>query len=275
MKTTIACAAFILLFKLNSSAQKLPNKQEISLRAPSAIKIDGTLKEWTGNLKAYNTAVNLFYTISNNDDKLYLTIKATDPGIANKIAAGGITLTIIASGNKKDKNGMAITFPAKKTKNAPYFLGYKDIQELTSDTVKNRVQIDSLAKVLNKKIADSVKLIGIAGIKELPDDFISIYNDTGIKAAELFDNKLNYVYELAIPLKYLGLAINQHIKFIYQIKLNSGLAANATFIVSGTGRFLVVNEPGKEPMAIPNVPLYNGVAYTTDFWGEYTLANKY
>ncbi len=255
-------------------AQKLPNKQEVSLRAPSNIKIDGKATEWGNKFRAYNKATNIFYTISNDDNKLYLTVQATDPGIANKIVGGGVTLTIITSGNKKDKNGVAITFPARDTKKPPFYLRHQDILELLSDTIKNRREIDSMSKVYNKRIADSVKLIGVAGINEFPDNFISIYNDTGIKAAALFDSKIHYTYELAIPLKYLGLAINQQIKFIYQIKLSGTLTANATTFVTSSGRFIIVQEPGKEPTAIPNTPLYSASAYATDFWGEYTLAKK-
>ena len=44
-------------------AQKLPNKQEISFRAPANVKIDGKATEW-GDFKAYNSAIELLMMIT-------------------------------------------------------------------------------------------------------------------------------------------------------------------------------------------------------------------
>jgi len=48
-------------------AQKLPNKQEAGVWVPFAIKIDGISNEWGDTFQAYNKAVDIFYTISNDD----------------------------------------------------------------------------------------------------------------------------------------------------------------------------------------------------------------
>jgi hypothetical protein len=74
-------------------AQKLPNVQTISLRAPAGVKIDGKTKEWNNRFQCYNHATSLFYTIANDDENLYLVIKAIDRDICKKIIGGGITLT--------------------------------------------------------------------------------------------------------------------------------------------------------------------------------------
>jgi hypothetical protein len=42
----------------NANAQKLPNVQQVSLRAPANIKIDGKATEWSG-FKALNTATDV------------------------------------------------------------------------------------------------------------------------------------------------------------------------------------------------------------------------
>src|SRR5476649_2012908 len=103
----------ILLFGcsfLNAVAQKLPNVQTASVRAPANIKIDGKTTEWNNTFQAYNHATDIFYTVSNDDAKLYLTIQASDKLVINKIMSGGITFTIQKSGKKTDKDGISITY---------------------------------------------------------------------------------------------------------------------------------------------------------------------
>ncbi|HCN82336.1 MAG TPA: hypothetical protein DIT07_01770, partial [Sphingobacteriaceae bacterium] len=69
---------YLIIIPVTTSAQKLPNIQEASLRAPAGIKVDGKATEWNNQFQAYNKATEIFYTISNDDDKLYLAVQATD-----------------------------------------------------------------------------------------------------------------------------------------------------------------------------------------------------
>src|SRR5476651_2358683 len=94
-------------------AQKLPAKQEISLRVPAGIKIDGKATEWDNKFQAYNNATELFYTLSNDDDNLYLIVQITKPRVIEKVLNVGITLTINGAGKKDDKapENISIQFP--------------------------------------------------------------------------------------------------------------------------------------------------------------------
>src|SRR5690349_21603114 len=99
-----------MLVALVVNAQKLPSTQQASLHAPANIKIDGKPTEWN-KFQAYNHNTDIFYTLSNDDEKLYFTVQATDPDVINRIVGGGITLTVQKSTNKKDKSKMSITYP--------------------------------------------------------------------------------------------------------------------------------------------------------------------
>jgi hypothetical protein len=81
--------SFLLITHFTAKAQKLPNKQEVSLRIPADMKIDGNAKEWNNKFQAYNKLTNIFYTLSNDDKNLYLVIQATDPIIIEKMIRGG------------------------------------------------------------------------------------------------------------------------------------------------------------------------------------------
>ena len=92
-------------------------------------------------------------------------------------------------------------------------------------------------------------------------------------ASAKFDDKLNYTYEMAVPLKYLKL--NNALKFIYNIKLNAAtidgrklelLAARPDLnLVIYKGADGVTYQLGRDPQSLALVA-------STDFWGEYTLA---
>jgi len=274
-KINLPLSALFLFIAVAANAQKLPNVQQTSLRAPANIKVDGKATEWNNQFQTYNKATEIFYTISNDDDKLYLTVQATDPNIIRKIIGGGITFTVNPSGKKNDKDGVAITFPEYDKKNPPFYVTLDNKPMPTKDTVKNRMQADSFLNAHNVQLSDKLKLIGVVGVKSISDNVISIYNAEGIKAVSLFDNKIYYTYELAIPLKYLELTINKPLKFSYNIKLNGMIPKGSTMIDTGRPDLIVFVGPdgvtysgGKA--SSENMVLY----YPTDFWGEYTLAKK-
>jgi hypothetical protein len=273
--TWIKLARFMIatLFSISAftaNAQNLPNIQKASARAPTNIKIDGKTTEWNNRFQAYNHATDIFYTLSNDDNKLYLTVQAANETIINKILLGGVSLIINPSDKKKDKNSVSITFPVFDRKDLPN-MNLKNKPELTKDKARNRMLADSFMNVVNKSLTDKLKEIEITGVKEIPDSLISIYNEDGIKAAALFDNQISYTYELAIPLKYLGLSTD---KFRYHIELNGASANHSTIQLSSGGRFYMVSSGG-QTMAIPATsPQFTGMVFPTDFWGEYTLAKR-
>src|ERR1700743_523372 len=189
---------------LNAVAQKLPNMQPSSIRAPANIRIDGKTTEWGNKFQAYNHATDIFYTVSNDDAKLYLTVQAADRLVINKIMSGGITFTIQKSDKKTDKGGISITYPLFEKRNKLF------IPPTTKES-----EAESMMNIYNKSL-DASKYLGVNGIKTL-DPLITISNTDGIRVAELFDNKMRYTYELAIDLKLLGPQANDASKFAYHI----------------------------------------------------------
>jgi hypothetical protein len=107
--------ALCLLMPVAAMAQKMRKVQQGNLRAPVNIKVDGELTEWGNQFQAYNMANLMYYTISNDDNNLYLTVQMADMVGSKKIFRGGLTFTIIPDLKPADK--LAITFPfiAKKS----------------------------------------------------------------------------------------------------------------------------------------------------------------
>ena len=175
--------------------QKLPNVQQAGLRIPGNIKIDGKANEWNNKFQAYNKSTEIFYTIANSNNDLYLILYAINTSIIKKIIQGGVSFTINIQGENNIKNSVVITYPHYDNENKPYSAVLSSRSELANDITQNDTRADSLMKALNKQLASRLKMIGVEGVKAIEDSVISVYNNDGIKAVGLFDTQLNYTYD--------------------------------------------------------------------------------
>ena len=271
MKNSKLLAAFLLLITpIMVYAQKLPAKQQVSLRAPVNIKIDGKATEWDNKFQAYNNATNIFYTIANDNDNLYLAVQATDPLITRKIIIGGVKLTIDA-GKQANGKEVAITYPAFANENRP-IMNLKDKPMGSKNQPLDNEALNSFISGINKLFWDRSKEIKVQGIPAITDSLISVYNDNDIKAVARFDEQADYIYELAIPLKYCGNAA----KFNYTITLTGSPQVDGTTVVRDPAgnitKIQVLVGPGAPPILNPSdMAMISSPTYLT---GEYTLATK-
>jgi len=243
---------FFLFISIIVNAQKLPKVQQESVYASADIKIDGKATEWGDQFQAYNHATELYYIMANDDKSLYLIVQVKDKYAINRIVGGGITLYVNKEDKKTNKGSAGITFPVSEGKN-------KWLQ--FSLTVKVN---DSVAKVRNKLLQNTFKRLKTTGMEGL-DEWISLYKEDGIKAAEFFDGTGAYNWKLTVPLKCLGLNTEAASKFAYHIVVN--------------GRQNYVDIFGPEPENATGIVAAVHAKYArqfmpTDFWGEYTLAKK-
>jgi hypothetical protein len=258
VKLFLPVLVFFTLPVITNAQKKLPNLQEISLYAPVNTKIDGTATEWNNELQAYNKATDLSYTLSNDDEKLYLTVQAKYRDVVDKILRGGITLTINHTVKKKDDKAVSITYPVLR--DADMSLISNKFAGKSNEYRENKgvaIKVDDLNELLQSKD----KIIDISGIETISDLSISIYNNEGIKAASKFDDHLVYTCEIAIPLKFLALPNNGAGAFSYQIKVNETAAVQRPTHIDS-------NTPPPPP------PVMTSALSTTYFWSEYTLAKK-
>ncbi len=267
MKTTsiIKLAGLLLPCTFTAFAQKLPNKQEAAVFAPDKVKIDGKTTEWGDKFQAYNKATELFYTIANDNENLYLTVQATEPLIARKIIAGGLTLTISSADKAKKNQNVTITYPVFDRKNPPNI----DLKKNTDDLFQ--LDYDIYIFEINEQFAKKSKEIKLSGISDIKDTLISVYNDHKIKAMGAFNDKKHYTYELALPLKYIRLLINNLSEFNYNITLNGSTYMEGARIEYLEGGGIRITSPGT---SAPSMADMKAASSPTDFSGQYTLAKK-
>lgn len=247
-------------------AQKLPNVQQISLRTPVNVKIDGKATEWGDKFQAYNKATDIFYTMANDDKGLYLVVQSGDPQIIQRLTAGGITLTFQKTTNKNETNGVGVTYPVSKS---TVSFGSTRARNAVQDTSTR--YLDSVMISNNKKIDNNYKVIKVTGVTGM--DTISVYNTDGIKALARFNNKKVFTCEYYIDFKLLNIATDKIPKFAYHLVVNgrkplptpSGVAA---WDANG------VPDPVASDALKAGIGRANASNGPTDFWGEYTLAGN-
>nr|WP_294792957.1 hypothetical protein [uncultured Mucilaginibacter sp.] len=239
----------------NALAQKLPRIQQASLRAPANIKIDGKATEWEGKFQAYNPGSRVFYTLSNDGENLYLIACMEEKSGNFKAIGAGITLTIQPpKGASGDKKSSVITYPTKGKINERDKIN--DHMHLVYNLKDDKRKRDSVQNITNKMMATAFKLMDVSGLNDISETSIPVYNLQGIRVAAKISDEAQYVYELAIPLKYISFLADNNGTVNYSIKVNAP--------AEGAGVMV------KDPSRLNPDMLYQ--LYSTDFSGEYTLA---
>ncbi len=281
------------------SSKKLKDIQNESFLAPSPVKIDGKVREWDG-FQAYNKSTHLYYTLSNDDQNLYLVIKTSDLTTNAKIGAGGLTFAVNTAGKKKEQDAFSLTFPVPQR---PQFRqggggamaggGARTVNFTVGDRGGSgggaQGQDSAMRKAMQERVINNAKEIKVSGFKDIQDSLIAIYNDYKIKAAIDYDKDNAFIYELAVPLKLLGLEAGDKKELAYNIKLN-GLQLNFRMPDGGDGprgggggNFGSAGDGGTRVMSFGGPggggPGRGGIDFQemispSDFWGKYTLAKK-
>jgi hypothetical protein len=239
VKAIKLCFGTLLITGLSVAVygQKLNNVQEGSLRAPQNVKVDGKLGEWNDSFQASNKTTLVTYSITNDDNFLYLVLKPADQQTGNKITAGGINFTINTADKKKEQDAFTLIFPTISRDamsgmfqrpggqggggqgGPPGGGGGFGFDRQQGGGQRPVMDSATLASMHAKTVA-AAKEIKLYGFKDIPDSVISVYNEYNIKAAIGYDAKGDLNYELAVPLKSLGLSVDNPKEFAYNIKVN-------------------------------------------------------
>jgi hypothetical protein len=223
----------VSLFAQDDANKKLKDVQATNLLAPEKVKVDGNLADWNDNFQAYNKSTKLYYTLSNDDKNIYLVIKSIDPANNTKIAAGGITFTINTDNKKKEQDAYSVTFPVIPVQTFQRGArgaggaggggfaggGGGGIAGFGRNNANDSAALAAQATA-RKQLVTSSKEIRVSGFKDITDSVLSIYNEHAIKTAIAYDAQNSYTYEVSIPIKLMGLSLDNPKEFAYNVKVN-------------------------------------------------------
>ncbi|WP_316744749.1 hypothetical protein [Pedobacter antarcticus] len=187
-------------------AQKTDPDLDYNVWMNQPVIVDGNSREWHEPLNNFNSDTKLAFALGNDDKNLYLVVESLDEVTTGKVIRGGLTLNINTSGKKKD--GIKINFLGVSQPPAPHG--------------ESRDSVSQHLPASGSHVRDSgVKVISVSGFKQIPDGTLIIPNDAGIQVAAAFNERREYICELAIPLAQLSLTGKEAKGIAYQIKINN------------------------------------------------------
>jgi hypothetical protein len=151
------------------------------------IEVDGKISEWKTPLKFYDEKSKLQYTISNNDENLYICIRAAEQLTQRKMFSAGMKI-IIDTSEKASKNPIplpSILFPeGRKEKN----------KQVSGD-----LDLDYTSGAYRSMQKPGLSTMQISGFKTPVDGIYPLHIDAGISIGIDTDNNKILTYEAAIP----------------------------------------------------------------------------
>ncbi|MDR3226375.1 MAG: hypothetical protein LBT56_01720 [Prevotellaceae bacterium] len=107
IKFTLLSMSMILCFNAIAQTEKEPLKAEFI----NNIVVDGDDADWESAISFFDEASGLMYSIANDDENLYVLIKATADAAMTKFTMGGVEVWISADGKEKRKTGIKYPVP--------------------------------------------------------------------------------------------------------------------------------------------------------------------
>lgn len=169
-----SCTHYVYIYK-----SQWPNNKVI---------VDGKSSEWNIPLKFYDDKSKLQYAIANDNENLYVCIRATDEQTQNKIYGAGMQVILDTIEN-----------PRKDNSSPPYILfpiGGKRKGMSTSSEVASGQDLKFSKPIFELK---TMELSGFSS--PLNDGIYPIQNNSGIEVNIRSDSNKIVVYELAVPFK--------------------------------------------------------------------------
>jgi len=282
---------------------RLPNKQKNSVRIPDDLRIDGETTEWNGGFQAYNRTTEVYYTIANSDDKLYLLIHAIKHAIIEKIMEGGVSFTITGLGDKHNDREAVALFPLISIENCKNVLQYSGKPISGEIGFSGASQLFSGKRELTKADYDLItKQTDLQKANELLSTYQREIKVSGMPdVIDTIDKKditsgRKFSYYQSLPLrrhgfKIIGISNNDGINattqfndkgtYTYElllpldrlgVNINSLKKINYTITLNARGDDGRVGNIWMNAIYPPHQRMYLDLETPTEFSGEYTLA---
>lgn len=165
-------------------------------RQKSPVTIDGKPTEWSTPLRFSDTKSGLQYNVTNDDENLYICVRAANESIQQQILMSG--LKIFMDENGKKKYGTSIQFPMP-----PSHDGMKprdDMQKREMPSGQRPAGKQEFQKDNRKNFMNPNPKITLAGFKAEYNGTYALNDSHAVKAAMDWDESNILTIECSIPL---------------------------------------------------------------------------
>lgn len=178
-----------IIFLLASACSHAPALQSTYQKVP--VTVDGTASEWRIPLRFYDPDTKLNYSLTNDDDKIYICARIVDELSQAKVVRNGIYVWFDTLAKKNKAVGILFPVPDK---------GSDDFQPTnrSGDGNKHSYSLEAI----KKKFLQQANQLQLTGFKSgVPDFLAASENEYGIKVSINWDVNNIMIYEAAIPFK--------------------------------------------------------------------------
>ncbi|MES2374906.1 MAG: hypothetical protein V4557_20175 [Bacteroidota bacterium] len=193
MRSKFSCISVVILAAMvivSCSSSKNSQQYGIAQSAhwqKDSLVIDGSDSGWTKPLTYHDEKQGLFYSVSNDDRNLYITVSTKNDATILRILRGGMTLYINSHGTKDEYGAAGISFPTGNNNSKGGKLLY-DRPELAQD------------KNIALHGVEDYSLFGFRVIGR-PETFeYGQQNAEGVELAIGMSSSKELIYEAKIPL---------------------------------------------------------------------------
>jgi hypothetical protein len=161
------------------------------------VKVDGNAREWELPLKLYDENTRLNYAVSNDEENLYVCIRAVNEQLQTQIIRGGMELWIDTTGKKHQQVG--IRFPLTS------FTAKKSSDEKTPERTSSREAWQKPdTKISHQSFLSQSQEMVLTGFRSpVSSGLTPLKNVYGINVRINWDSTGILIYEAEIPLKTL------------------------------------------------------------------------
>lgn len=185
------CAAIILILCLAACSPQIVYQSNWQ---STPVVADGVANEWKIPLRFYDPQTKLNYTISNDNDNLYVCIRATDVQSQVKIMRTGIQIWIDTTGRNKKQVGILFPLPGSSA-NDDYKNKKHNSQGKSSDDEGQP------SASMHKAFLAQATEMQLTGFKAPMGGMTPLVNNDGIRLGMNWDTSDILIFEAIIPFK--------------------------------------------------------------------------
>jgi hypothetical protein len=164
------------------------------------LQVKSSSPEPSNSYKFYDGEIGLYYTISNDLDNLYISIKTNSQQTQTRILRSGLQICIDTSGKYNEQTKIVFPFAVmQKKKDASNDDSYVNRQSSGRGRGQSMGSKPESLISLKNKFRDGNKLMHLIGFKTPIGGIVTLPNDYGIKMNITWDSSNAMIYQASIP----------------------------------------------------------------------------